>query len=130
MCDPRVVSTRPKCFPPRQLSVRGAAALALAILIAGAAACSRESSGKVYPIRGEVVSVSAARNGVVLAHDTVVGFMQAMTMSFPVARSELLDGISTGDRVEGVVLVEGARSTIVGLAKIEPATPPAGAAAH
>jgi Cu/Ag efflux protein CusF len=67
-----------------------------------------------------VVSINAARNEVVLKHEAIAGFMQAMTMPFPVGSREILDGIEPGDRVEGVLLVEGARYALLSLAKLSP----------
>lgn len=97
---------------------RTVATVALVLLLGGGvAACSGMPSGKLYPIRGEVVSVTAARNEVVLHHEPIAGFMQGMTMPFPVATRGLLDGIEAGDRVEGVLLVEGARYALVSLAE-------------
>jgi protein SCO1 len=90
----------------------------MALLVVTGAGCSSLPAGKLYPIRGEVVSVTAARNEVVLNHEAVAGFMQAMTMPFPVASRELLDGVDPGDRVEGVLLVEGARYALVSLAEL------------
>jgi Cu/Ag efflux protein CusF len=108
---------------------RAAARLsALALLLTLVAACSGGlPSGKLYPIRGEVVSIAAARNEVMLKHEAIAGFMQAMTMPFPVANRSLLDGIEPGDRIEGVLLVEGARYALLSLAKVEApeASPPA-----
>lgn len=105
-----------------------AAVALLLVLGGGGAGCSGMPSGKLYPIRGEVVSVTAARNEVILHHEAIAGFMQGMTMPFPVATRDLLDGIEPGDRVEGVLLVEGARYALVSLAEIPKPTPPAGAA--
>lgn len=99
--------------------------VALALLVMIAAGCSGVPSGKLYPIRGEVVTISAARNEVVLKHEEIAGFMQAMTMPFPVASRELLEGVAPGDRVEGVLLVEGARYSLVSLAKLAALANPA-----
>jgi len=94
----------------------------LALLLTLVAACSGGlPAGKLYPIRGEVVSINASRSELVLKHEAIAGFMQAMTMTFPVAKREVLDGIEAGDRVEGVLLVEGARYALVSLAKVLPA---------
>lgn len=104
--------------------------LALALAIACGAGCSGGlPAGKLYPIRGEVVSINASRSEVVLHHEAIAGFMQAMTMPFPVSSREILDGIAPGDRVEGVLVVEGARYALLSLAKLETtpgAPPPAG----
>lgn len=95
--------------------------VAFALLLATVAGCSGGlPAGKLYPIRGEVVSINASRSEVVLHHEAIAGFMQAMTMPFPVASRELLDGIEPGDRVEGVLVVEGARYALQSLAKLPP----------
>jgi Cu/Ag efflux protein CusF len=104
-----------------------AAVALLLVLGGGVTGCSGMPSGKLYPIRGEVVSVTAARNEVVLHHEAIAGFMQGMTMPFPVANRDLLEGIEAGDRVEGVLLVEGARYALVSLAELPKPTPAAGA---
>lgn len=103
------------------------AAVALLLVLGGAPGCSGLPSGKLYPIRGEVVSVTAARNEVVLHHEAIASFMQGMTMPFPVANRDLLEGVEPGDRVEGVLLVEGARYALVSLAEIPKPTPTAAA---
>lgn len=100
----------------REITRAAAAVLLLAVLVVG---CSSTPSGDLYPIRGEVVSVAAARNEVTLRHEPIAGFMEAMTMPFPVAKRSLLDGIEPGDRVEGVLLVEGGRYALVSLAKTQ-----------
>lgn len=104
---------------------RTVAAIALLLVLGGAPGCSGMPGGKLYPIRGEVVSVTAARNEVVLHHEPIAGFMQGMTMPFPVANRDLLEGIEPGDRIEGVLLVEGARYALVSLAEIPKPTPAA-----
>ncbi|MBM4244412.1 MAG: copper-binding protein [Deltaproteobacteria bacterium] len=103
---------------------RTIAAVALVLVLGGAPGCSGGMpGGKLYPIRGEVVSITAARNEIVMQHEPIAGFMQGMTMPFPVAKRDLLEGIEPGDRVEGVLLVEGARYALVSLAEIAKGTP-------
>lgn len=107
---------------------RTIAAVALILVLGGGVAgCSGMPGGKLYPIRGEVVSITAARNEIVLHHEAIAGFMQGMTMPFPVATRDLLDGVEPGDRVEGVLLVEGSRYALVSLAEIPKPTPAADA---
>ena len=104
---------------PQLRSVPRGSALGIGLLLVVLAGCAGVSDGKLFPIRGEVVAIGATRNEVTLKHEAVAGFMQAMTMPFPVAKRELLDGIAPGDRVEGVLVVEGARYALVSLAKSE-----------
>ena len=108
----------------------------IVLLLVVAAACSSEPSGRLYPIRGQAVSVAPERNEIVLRHESVAGLMQAMTMPFTVAHRKLLDGLAAGDAVEGVLLVEDGRVVLVSLAKSATAAPqaaadaPGAAAAH
>jgi protein SCO1/2 len=56
-----------------------------------AAGCSRERAAATpkpepgYPLQGEIVSVDAARNVLVVRHEDIPGLMPAMTMEFAVA---------------------------------------------
>ncbi len=58
--------------------------------------------GKVTTYRGEgqILQVDAGRGRVTIAHQEVIGFMAAMTMTFRVKDGKLLDGFKPGDRVE------------------------------
>ena len=53
-----------------------------------------------YQGEGEILRVDAAQGRVTIAHKEIVGFMAAMTMTFRVKDSKLLDGFKPGDRVE------------------------------
>jgi protein SCO1 len=59
-----------------------------------------------YEITGKVVSVDKGKGQVVLAHQEVVGYMQAMTMGFKVKDQWALDVMRPGDRVNAVLVVE------------------------
>jgi len=98
------------------------------LLVLAAAACSG-GGGAYYPVRATVVATAPERNEVTLAHEPIAGFMDAMTMPFPVARRQLLDGVAAGDAVEGVLLVEGGRTALIALAKRAGAAPSAAAPA-
>jgi protein SCO1/2 len=56
-----------------------------------------------YPIHGRVVEVS--KDQVKLDHEAIPGYMGAMVMSFPIAKPELLEGLTAGDRVQGKLSV-------------------------
>jgi protein SCO1/2 len=56
-----------------------------------------------YPIRGRVVDVG--QDQIKIDHEAIPGYMGAMQMSFPVAKPELLQGISAGDQVHGQLSV-------------------------
>jgi protein SCO1/2 len=57
-----------------------------------------------YVVTGTVTEVRGERE-VVIAHDAIPGFMDAMTMPFQVESIALLGGVDPGDRVEGTLVV-------------------------
>lgn len=52
---------------------------------------------------GRVVSVDKDKLGVTIAHQTIEGYMPAMTMHFKAANSEVLGSVSASDRVRFVL---------------------------
>lgn len=64
-----------------------------AIVGLGLAGCSRERPASKpetgYPLRGEIVSVDAARNVLVVRHEEIAGLMPAMTMEFAVTPGDV-----------------------------------------
>lgn len=62
------------------------------------------SAPPTYPVTGTVVEVRSERE-VVIAHDAIPGFMDAMTMPFVVESPELLVGVDPGDQVSGLLVV-------------------------
>ena len=60
---------------------------------------------KTFPIRGRIVSVDAAKGSVLLDHEAVPGFMDAMTMSYKLKDPGILSELHPGDRVTAKLLV-------------------------
>jgi len=80
--------------------------LLLAILLSGLCAACSEPSPR-FPAEGIVRGVDRESGQILIAHGDIEGLMGAMTMSFDVARPELLEGLATGDAVEFVVVSDG-----------------------
>ncbi len=57
-----------------------------------------------FEVTGEVVEVRSLTE-VVVAHDDIDGFMDAMTMPFTVADPKGLEGVAPGDRIAGTLVV-------------------------
>ena len=72
----------------------------LAVLLAAGCSSERGEDRVAYEVRGTVVRVEAARRSVVIDHEAIPGFVEAMTMPFEVRDSSILDGIGKGGRVE------------------------------
>lgn len=91
------------------------AAVCLLLLPVAAIGCKRggeqeqtqQSSGEVktFPIRGKVVSVNAAKGSVLLDHEAIPGFMDAMTMSYKLKDPNVLSELHAGDRITAKLLV-------------------------
>jgi protein SCO1/2 len=60
---------------------------------------------KTFPIRGKVVSVDAAKGSVLLDHEAVPGFMDAMTMSYKLKDAGIASELHAGDRIAATLLV-------------------------
>jgi protein SCO1/2 len=85
----------------------------LAVVAAGTfgilfAACGRQpDASRTYPLRGQVISVHTDRQHITVKHEDVVGLMPGMTMSFPVARAELLQNREPGELIVATLEVTG-----------------------
>jgi protein SCO1/2 len=79
--------------------------LALLLLLAIYPACHEANSRETarYPVTGTVVRFDRGSGTVVLAHDAIDGFMDAMTMPFEVVGP--LPGVQPGDLVAGVLVL-------------------------
>ncbi len=79
--------------------------LVLVALSGLALSCSRPPEGRRYPLTGQVLAVHPERNEILIRHDEIPGFMDAMTMPFGVKNPRLLEGRVPGDKVKGTLFV-------------------------
>jgi len=83
----------------------------LAALLLFAPACRRDAAApggggeKRYPVRGTVVQVEFPDSRVVLDHEEIPDYMDAMTMPFAVRDRSLLNGLDAGDVVSATLVV-------------------------
>jgi len=78
------------------------------LLLAGSSAgCSRTASDDLRRIRmrGEVVGFEEQRGRLVVAHDDIPGFMNAMTMAFRLKDSSLLHTFVVGDSITATLVI-------------------------
>ena len=62
-------------------------------------------SAKTYTVRGEVVSLDPKNHTATLRHERIDGWMEAMTMEFPVKDPEQYAKLAVGDRVNATLYV-------------------------
>ena len=88
---------------------RAVASLALlaAVIALGAAGCKKKEQEQVrrYHLKGKVVSVDLQQGYAVINHENIPGFMDAMTMPYPVRDTHLLQGLGAGDEITADVVV-------------------------
>lgn len=60
---------------------------------------------KSFSIHGKIVSVDANHGTVVLSHDAVPGFMDAMTMTYPLKDASVASELHPGDVINATLLV-------------------------
>jgi len=95
--------------------------VAAALALVGAISCSRPaptqappaSKAKRYAISGQVLVVNAAKQSLSIKHGDIVGYMPAMTMTFQVARADLMQGREPGELIAGTLEVDDTAGRIV-----------------
>jgi protein SCO1/2 len=98
--------------------------LALALSLAAAIGCGRSEAPKAaapgaaekpYPLKGVVVSVDAGASKVIVRHQEIPGYMDAMTMPFNVAEPKMLAELRPGDEIEAKLVVGEKSSRLEGI---------------
>ena len=80
------------------------------------AAPSGATGGPTVEGEGKVIAVVPASREIVLTHGEIKGFMDAMTMGYPIQPPSLLEGVQPGDTVRFTIDTE--QKTIVKLEKL------------
>ena len=80
---------------------RRALLLGLALL----AACAKKPPEKRYTLTGDVISLHADTQSVMIKGDKIEGWMDAMTMDYPVKEKSEFAKLKVGDRITATVFV-------------------------
>lgn len=84
----------------------------LTLMMGGGSGCRRETSSSAvspahqYPVRGTVLKILPAKQSVLLKHEAIPGFMEAMTMSYRVEDAAALGELHEGDRIAATLLAD------------------------
>ena len=76
---------------------------------------SPPAAEKPYPIKGVVVSVDPGAAKVIVRHEEIRGYMDAMTMPFNVAEPKMLAELRPGDEIEAKLVVGEKSSRLEGI---------------
>jgi len=91
-------------LPGRPTSLKTLAAL-LALAAALSACAGRGANERRYELKGKVVGVDRARGEVSVEHEEIKGYMDAMTMDFPLHDADALKTVEVGDRIQATLVV-------------------------
>ncbi|MFZ0785111.1 MAG: copper-binding protein, partial [Candidatus Acidiferrales bacterium] len=82
-------------------------ALVAVFFVLGLAACKHQedANAKRYHLVGKVVALDQRGSSVVVDHQAIPGFMDAMTMAYPVRDPHILDPLGVGDEITADVVV-------------------------
>jgi protein SCO1/2 len=89
------------------------ACLCFSLLVASA--CGRggaAANAKRYEMRGTIVSFNKAQEQVVISHEEIPGYMEAMTMPYTLREPTAFDVMKAGDKIQATLVVDGERSWI------------------
>src|SRR5947199_5749584 len=92
------------------------------VLTLGLFGCAK-SQAKHYPLRGKIMAVDKLGHQLIIDHDAIPGFMEAMTMPYAVADNAMLEQVGPGDEVRADIKVEGEHIAIDKLEVLKKATP-------
>ena len=78
--------------------------LAGLVLLAG---CAKQAPEKRYTLTGDVIGVDSKTQMATIKGDKIEGWMEAMTMEYPVKDVSEFQKLSVGDRITATVFVTG-----------------------
>ena len=107
--------------------------LVLVSLLAGCAAKSQSRDAARHHLAGKIVSVDTVQGILLVDHQAIPGFMDAMTMPYPVPDAAALAALTPGDEITADVVVTpagGHLENIVVTRKAPPGAAPAAARMH
>ena len=85
--------------------------LLLPIVLLGACARSDDSKSSApvqrFQIHGEVMRLEPTDKLATIRHQKIVGYMEAMTMTFPIKDAQEFSGLAQGNCIDGTVFVQG-----------------------
>lgn len=85
--------------------------------------CASSPQIKHYALHGKVMSIDKLGHELIVEHDAIPGFMEAMTMPYEVSDNSMLTQVSPGDEINANLKVQGNRISIDELKIVKKAAP-------
>jgi len=84
---------------------------------APAASTDTANVAERYTVTGRIRSITPDRDFIMVRHDAIEGFMDAMTMPFAVQDTSVISGVAAGDSVQFEIAVVGYDAVVTSLEK-------------
>jgi protein SCO1 len=91
-----------------------------AVLLFG---CSKQQEVKHYELHGRIISIDKLGHQLIIDHDAIPGFMEAMTMPYAVSDNAMLDQAGAGDEIKADLAVQGEHIAIDKLDVVKKSAP-------
>jgi protein SCO1/2 len=98
-------------------------ALVSIVLALAFSGCANSPQIKHYALHGKVMSIDKLGHELIVDHDAIPGFMEAMTMPYEVSDNSMLTQVSPGDEINADIKVQGDRIAIDELKVVKKAAP-------
>jgi len=85
--------------------------------------CASTPSSRHYSLHGKIMSVDKLGHELIIDHDAIPGFMEAMTMPYAVTDKSILEKVGPGDEIKADLQVQGDQIAIDKLEIIQKAAP-------
>jgi Cu/Ag efflux protein CusF len=86
--------------------------MVLAILLA---ACASQPEGKRYSMQGEIRSLDPSSKSATISAGKIAGWMDAMTMQYPVKPDAEFQKLHVGDHIQATVVVNDLKFYVTGV---------------
>lgn len=86
--------------------------VAACAFLVGCSAAPDESRLQRYELKGKIVSFNKAQQQVIVQHEEVPGFMEAMTMPFTLREDSAFDVMRVGDEIQATLVVDNERTRL------------------
>jgi protein SCO1/2 len=77
------------------------------MLLAGCQRTAVLKPAQEFQMRGEVVTTDPAGQTATVKHDKIEGWMEAMTMEYPVKDKQQFAKLKAGDKIQAKIMVQG-----------------------
>lgn len=105
-----------------RLFARTNAIILLAVVVVFSS-CAKQPEARHYALHGKIMSVDKLGHELIIDSDAIPGFMQAMTMGYPVADNAMLLEVNPGDEIKADLAVSAQHIAIDQLTVVQKAAP-------